>query len=182
MGLLVVVAPASADRTFSTRFSTNDAGAITFAANTVMTCPLVAPTCAQARAAAPIASGADNFSNNAFNMTYVNTAPGTVGGVATFDSSSAQLILPAGATVLWAGLYWGGDTSAGTSSGIGPAPAPGSVDVSASTPTRYSAFANVTDVVAAGGSGNYSVANVQAGTGGGSLRRVGAVRRLPRSG
>ena len=32
----------------------------------------------------------------------------------TFDSSSATVALPAGSTVLWAGLYWAGDTTAGT--------------------------------------------------------------------
>ena len=37
---------------------------------------------------------------------------------------------------------------------------------SSTRPTRYSAFANVTSVVAAAGAGTYSVANVQAGTGG----------------
>ena len=122
-GLLVAllghVAPAAADRTFSTRFSTDDTGNIAVAANTLMSCPAVAPTCAQARAAVPIASGGNSFSNNNFNMTYVNTAPGTVGGVASFDSSSSLLSLPAGAAVLFAGLYWGGDTSAGASVGRG---------------------------------------------------------------
>ena len=36
---------------------------------------------------------------------------------ATFNSSSAQLDLPAGATVLFAGLYWGGRTAAGGAPG-----------------------------------------------------------------
>jgi hypothetical protein len=38
---LAAASPAFADRAFSSRFSTNDNGAITIAANTVMTCPAV---------------------------------------------------------------------------------------------------------------------------------------------
>lgn len=182
-GLLAVAAPAAADRTFATRFSTNDTGNIAFAANTLMTCPAAAATCAQAKAAVPIASGGNNFSNNNFNMTYVNVAPGAVGGVASFDSSSSQLSIPAGATVLFAGLYWGADTSAGTGGTGAPAAGSrgqvgfktptssgytavtGSVDQSSTAATRYSAFSDVTSLVKAAGAGNYSVANVQAGTG-----------------
>ncbi|WP_297858852.1 hypothetical protein [Meiothermus sp.] len=33
----------------------------------------------------------------------------TDGDSTTFNSSSASLNLPAGATVLWAGLYWGAE-------------------------------------------------------------------------
>jgi hypothetical protein len=45
--------------------------------------------------------------DNDFNMVYVDVdADGT-----TFSSSTANLALPAGATVLWAGLYWGGDSN-----------------------------------------------------------------------
>ena len=42
---------------------------------------------------------------------------------------------------------------------------PADLAVSSSAPTRYSAFRNVTSLVAAAGAGTYSVANVQAGTG-----------------
>jgi hypothetical protein len=44
-------------------------------------------------------------------MQYVDTD----GDATTFDSSSATLDLPHGATVVFAGLYWGARTSAGTS-------------------------------------------------------------------
>src|SRR5262249_9294246 len=60
--------------------------------------------------------------NNTYNMQYVNTAPGTVGGTASFDSSSAALVLPPTATVLFAGLYWGADTSAGANPNGAAAP------------------------------------------------------------
>jgi uncharacterized repeat protein (TIGR01451 family) len=190
--MLANAAPALADRAFATRFSANDTGNITTAANTLMVCPAVAPGCTAARTTPPIASGSNAaIDNNGYNMTYVNTAPGTVAGSATFDSSSATLSLPPTATVLFAGLYWGADTSAGAlQSGGGPAPATapnaalrgqigfqapgdsayrtltGSVDQSATAATRYGAFADVTSIVQSAGAGTYSVANVQAGTGG----------------
>ena len=119
--MLVGASPALADRVFSTRFSTNDTGNITFAANTLMVCPASASGCTAARNAAPVASGSNAaIDNNAYLMQYVNTAPGTVSGSPSFDSSSATLSLPATATVLFAGLYWGADTSAGSSpNGVG---------------------------------------------------------------
>ena len=44
-----------------------------------------------------------NSSNNAYQM--VNLDADTVG--TTFNSSGSDLLLPAGSSVLWAGLYWG---------------------------------------------------------------------------
>ena len=114
---LASAAPALADRSMSTRFSANTNGNITLAANTLEVCPAAAAGCTAARNTPPISSGTNNaLNNNNYNMQYVNTGPsgGTVGGVPTFDSSSATLSVPAGATVLFAGLYWGADTSAGS--------------------------------------------------------------------
>jgi uncharacterized repeat protein (TIGR01451 family) len=198
-GLLLCTGPALADRPFTTRFSANDTGNITFAANTLMVCPESAKEplgkeCAAGRNASPVSTGTDEkLNNNRYDMQYVNAAPGTVPALgsacpasSSFDSSSATLSLPGGATVLFAGLYWGGDTSAGTSpTDVGAATpgarecagfkAPGasgyttlkgSVDQSSSDGTRYSAFVDVTSTVQAAGAGTYSVANVQAGKGG----------------
>ena len=94
--LLVDAAPALADRAMSTRFSTNDTGNITFAANTLMVCPAAAAGCTAARSTPAISSGTNNaINNNNYNMQYVNVAPGTVPGQgASFDSSSATLSLP----------------------------------------------------------------------------------------
>ena len=104
------------DRSFTTRFNADVPGNITMAANTLMVCPAAAAGCTAARGTSPIASGSNNaINNNNYNMVYVNTAPGAVAGSASFDSSSATLALPATATVLFAGLYWGADTSAGAS-------------------------------------------------------------------
>ena len=215
LGLLFAVlahaAPALADRAMSTRFNADVPGNITIAANTLMVCPATAttptPGCTAARNTPPIASGTNNgLNNNSYKMQYVNTAPGAVPGLgASFDSSTATLSLPSTATVLFAGLYWGADTSAGTGTGLTGSPAPGcttnaatclrnevgfeapgdlgyraltaattspappatsGVDQSSGAVTRYSAFFDVTSIVQAAGAGSYSVADVEAGTGG----------------
>jgi hypothetical protein len=162
----------AADRAFTVRFQTNDSGNIAFAANTIMTCPASAATCAASQAGAP-------GDNNDYVMRYVDVDSDAT----TFDSSSADLTLPAGASVLFAGLYWGGDTSAGTGGADAPDPtAKGSVelavpggayttvtasqvDTSTAQPARYQGFADVTSAVSAAGNGTYTVADVQAATG-----------------
>ena len=103
----------------------------------------------------------------------------------TVNSSTATLSLPAGATVAWAGLYWGADTATGTGGSAAPTPAnrgtvasrsapartrrsraaPGDVLTSTGSATRYRAFANVTALLTAAGDGTYTVADVQAGPG-----------------
>jgi uncharacterized repeat protein (TIGR01451 family) len=174
--LLAIPGIASADRGFTPRFSTNDTGDITIAANTLMTCPTAAANCTAGQAGA-----AQN--NNNFNMGYVDTD----GDATTFDSSSAKLRLPAGATVLFAGLYWGADTSAGTNGAAAREAAangkvllkvPGAAAYTTLGPTgtvldngtgtstnRYQGFIDVTSLVKAAGAGTYTTANVQAGTG-----------------
>jgi uncharacterized repeat protein (TIGR01451 family) len=171
---LLLPAAASADRPFAIRYTTNDAGSITFAANTLMTCPASAPTCPAAQAGT---QGGSLGNNNGYAMTYVD-ADGLPG---TFNSSSADLTLPADAEVLWAGLYWAGDTATAPRGAAAPSPLlnntvslrlPGAAAYSLvtadnldPTTTRYSAFADVTDEVREAGVGTYTVANVQSGTG-----------------
>lgn len=105
-------APASADRAFSTRFQTDAQGDITFAANTVITCQGGGGgpnSCANSQAN----TGSPSLINNDWNMTNVDID----GDATTFNSSRATVTLPAGVTgndVLFAGLYWGADTAAGT--------------------------------------------------------------------
>ena len=111
-------------------------------------------------------------------MVYVNDGPNPT---TTFDSSSAQLNLPQGATVLFAGLYWGGDLDTGSSiasklarkqvkfetpSSGGYSNITGTLiganSAGSSNPGGYHAFADVTGLVSAAGNGTYTVANVQA--------------------
>ena len=171
---LLLPATAAADRPFAIRYTTNDAGAITFAANTLMTCPDSAPTCAAARAGT---QGGTLGNNNGYAMVRVDVD----GDPATFNSSSANLSLPADAEVLWAGLYWAADTDGATGGEDAPTPAArGTVSLSTpggagyspvtattvdDTQTRYSAFADLTEVVREAGVGTYTVANVQSATG-----------------
>ena len=133
------------------------------------------------------------LNNNSWTMAPVNVAGGTV------NSSSATVTIPAGATVLWAGLYWGADTNAGTNGAAAPnAAAKGTVrlkvgsgayqaltanaaDVLTSTSqaTRYRAFKDVTALVAARHQhllGRRRPVRHRPGP----LRRVGPARRLPR--
>ena len=92
----------------------NTAGDIAIVGNTLMTCPAADSRCAGAQAGG-------NLNDNTFNMTYVDVDA----DAATFDSTSAVLTLPAGGEVLFAGLYWGADTSnGGAAGGAAPAPVP----------------------------------------------------------
>jgi uncharacterized repeat protein (TIGR01451 family) len=108
--------PAAAVTAFTSKFQTNVNGDITFAANHNMTC-LVG--CVDA--------------NNGF-MTYVDAdgvpaSPLHGGGtIATFNSATADVVVPPGSTVLFAGLFWGANTRRGADVGTNisanaPAPA-----------------------------------------------------------
>jgi hypothetical protein len=174
--ILLAPAVARADRSFAVRYTTNDLGSITFAANTLMTCPDSAPTCASARLGA---QGGSLGNNNGYVMTYVDVDGPS--NITTFNSSTATLSLPPDAFVLFAGLYWAGDTSAGAGGAAAPTPSargmvqlrlPGAADygaVSASrldtNGTRFSGFADVTNAVRQAGPGAYTVANLQSGRG-----------------
>jgi hypothetical protein len=101
------------------------------------------------------------------------------------DSSSARLSLPNGARVLFAGLYYGARTTAGTGGKAAPNSTPsglrsadlklpdasaferlsGVLDESTEVKGAYGVFVDVTDQVRRGGSGIYTVANVQSATG-----------------
>jgi hypothetical protein len=112
-------------------------------------------------------------------MTYVDVD----GDAATFDSSSATLALPPGAEILRARLVWGGALEGGLLGRPAPSPgddgtvrldpprtAPVAVPASRVSPDpsvafHYVASADVTAIVARGGAGTYTVADVQTGTG-----------------
>src|SRR3954449_38962 len=174
---LALVPAAHADRSYTQRYVTSQKGTAVFLGNTLETCPPAngnpGQTCTNAQAAA-------NTSNNGdFTMAYVDVDS----DAATFNSSTSTLTLPAGATITWAGLYWGGDTSAGAIGAAAPTAAnknivklkvpgagsyasvTGTTDSDSLSATRFGGFADVTTQVAAAGSGTYSVADVQSGTG-----------------
>lgn len=189
--LSIVIAPSTAfaQRNFAPRFSTQARGRTTVFGNPVTTCSTTVGTragiCASTRQNTT-GSGTD-FTNNGYWMDYVDIDSDAT----TFNSSSVTYNFPTGNpgfNVVWAGLYWAGDTSAGSTSSTVPAGVP-AVDpskrneimfrtpgsstyqtITANTvdtigPTRYSAFANVTSLVQQGGSGTYFGANIQTGKG-----------------
>ena len=110
------------------------------------------------------------------------------GNPATFDSSSARLTLPDGARVLFAGLYSGARTTAGTRGKAAADSSPAALvsaelklpghsgyerlgtagvvlDQSSEVPGAYQVLHDITGQVRRAGSGIYTVANVQASTG-----------------
>lgn len=158
---------------FAAQFSANVAGNITMIGNTLETC-VASASCTNAQNATGSA-----LSNNDFQMRYIDVDSDP----ATFNSSRAALNLPAGASVLFAGLYWGGElgnapTAANnkivkfqvpgslTYTEIGPSLQPEMICKELGrTSNHYSSFCDVTKLVQAAGNGGYTVANVQAGAG-----------------
>jgi hypothetical protein len=165
---------------FTPRFSVNAAGDIAIVANTLETATTVGNPGRTATDVTNAQAGTGSFiNNNDWNMAYVNVDTTTPG---LFDSSTAALDMPSGATVLFAGLYWMGNAPStaprtqvlfrtpagggynsitgvviGDSSTVTPAPNPPG--------PNYEGFANVTSLVQAASNANYTVANVQASIG-----------------
>lgn len=155
-------APARAQvvRAFTPRFSINASGDLAMIGNTLMSCS-GGNQCNRGRN-----GSGNNVDNNDFSMQYVDVDG--VGG--TFCSSTADLALPPGATVLWAGLYWQGDSNSGaraTARFATPAAAYATLtaDRLDAYGSAYACFEDVTARVQAAGSGTYTVADVQSTTG-----------------
>jgi uncharacterized repeat protein (TIGR01451 family) len=166
------------------RYQTNDNGAIELIGNHNQTCsgtlagttPL---TCAQLLASNALGHNqtlpmvqldADN--------TFTPALPAAITASTTLNSSEADLALPAGSTVLFAGLYWSGFVPANTANRdkvkfMGPGDAnyatvtASQMDVSDTAPatpgTRiyYQGFLDVTASIAARGNGKYWVGDIQ---------------------
>ncbi len=151
-------------RGYTARFTTNTNGDITLIGNTLMSCTgggSGANSCARARDGT-----GNNLNNNDWNMAYVDVD----GDGSTINSSTANLTVPAGATVVWAGLYWGGYSATGSRNQCRfGTPAAGYATLTATQldagGSAYSAYVEVTNRVVTGGTGTYRVGNVQSTTG-----------------
>ncbi|MDR0989911.1 MAG: DUF11 domain-containing protein, partial [Propionibacteriaceae bacterium] len=163
---------------FAARYSVDTNGGVVTVSGNSLLCDVTDPTCQMTvRYGLP-------FDNDDFVMTQYDEDDDS----STFNSSRSSLDLPNGATVLWAGLYWGGRLEAGqggqdadefggsrtsvlfqapdaddyqtvvSDTAFGPMTGP--MDFSA-----YQSFADVTEIVQESGSGDYMVANVAAATG-----------------
>ncbi len=174
-------------RGFSPSHNSNDTGDIRIIGNSQMTCADSEANCALARqgnAPNPPNIEPNNNNNNAYAMSFIDVD----GDASTFNSTTANYTLPPGATLLWAGLYWGGRTNGGVGGAAAPSPsAKGTVrlrtpstngyktisvpasgcDVSHTSGTfdDYQCRAVVTSELPQTGGGQVTVANVQLGTG-----------------
>ncbi|MEU8237223.1 Ig-like domain-containing protein [Actinoplanes missouriensis] len=174
---------------FTTRFDVNANGSIMLRGNANLTCPvhLLTPTCSAARNGTGSTLN-EELNNNGYPMVFTDAD----GDAATFNDSAATVDMPAGSTVLFAGLYWGADPYAGSSLGAllgadapsiadrgkvlfrtpaaatwNPITASDTYETTTAEPV-YQSFADVTALVAGVGNGVYSVANIQAGRGKGT--------------
>src|ERR1044071_3493661 len=100
---------------FTTTFAANADGAIVLRGNANLTCPPSSPTCADALRGIGSASG-EALNNNGYAMG--NAGKDEANGIT--NSSSTQLALPTGSTVLFAGLYWSANTKAGSGGVVAP--------------------------------------------------------------
>ncbi|MBI1798942.1 MAG: DUF11 domain-containing protein [Candidatus Eisenbacteria bacterium] len=159
---LFTAAPTAAQvvRAFTARTNLSMNGDITLIGNTLMSCTGNG-ACANGRNGT-----GGSINDNDFNMAYVDVD----GDASTFSSSSATLTLPATGTVVWAALYWSGDSNNGARNTVKfSTPAAGYVTLTASqldaSGTVYQGLIDVTSRVQTGGNGSYTVANVQSTTG-----------------
>ncbi len=160
---LSLAAPAWADRALTKRYGINAAGDIALLGNVVLTC-----TASAACTTTLNGGNGANDRNDSHTMVHLDTDSDS----ATFNSTSAQLSMPAGSTVRFAGLYWSGNTTniarsqvllrTPTSFGYRNIYADVLDTTAYSGSTNYQGMADITAIVAAAGSGAYTVANVQA--------------------
>jgi len=162
---------------FGSVFNAQDNGAIALTGNSQLSCPTSA-TCTAARGGT---GTTDNLNNNSWAMAFLDADTDAM----TTNSTSADLALPAGSTVLSAWLVWGGRKTAGTGGvaantatlgnvllrvpGGNYSPVTGAVfDPGLNNTTDfgpYQASLNVTTLVQAAGNGTYWVGNISAATG-----------------
>ncbi|MFF9016415.1 hypothetical protein ACF09C_26025 [Streptomyces sp. NPDC014870] len=102
---LAAAGPAAADvvEPFGKRYDASLHGDFTTIGNTVMGCPTAPADLAARCATAASGQGGDN--NNTFVMRRINTASMDAG----YGSSTGHVVVPAGARVAYARLFWGGN-------------------------------------------------------------------------
>ena len=180
VGVVTAPSAAAAPVPFGSVFSTQDNGAISLIGNSQMSCPTAATGCPAARSAAATSSPQSNVNDNDFAMAFVDqdTDP------TTSNSTSADLSLPSGSTVLSAFLVWGGRRTDGSSNLVVSTAAAKTVKFKPTGASSYSVltgsysdlgtsdssypyqgYIDVTPAVKAAGNGTYWVADIQAGTG-----------------
>jgi uncharacterized repeat protein (TIGR01451 family) len=170
LGTLLTAEPALSQLTprnpENTRYATGDIRTI---GNTLMTCSdpprTVSNNTGPACGTAQNSNSTTNANNLFYNMQYVDVDS----DASTFNSSTAQLNIPAGATVIWAGLYWHGiSTNAQQRNQVKFKP-PGQANYTSLTAADvqvqgarqfYQGFVDVTTLVRNTGSGTYGVADV----------------------
>ncbi|MER7797622.1 hypothetical protein [Microbacterium sp. NPDC096154] len=172
---------------FTSRYSVNANGNLITIGNSLMTCASTVSNCAGMRNGTVTGSAANN---NDKQMVFIDAD----NSAATRNSSMSRLNIPAGSTILFAGLYWGASLAQNPNWGTGTAGSasrinqmslrvPGSdayTTVNASTAgdaqfgpnyassdtlAAYQRFADVTSLVRAGGAGDYWGGNVEGTTG-----------------
>lgn len=181
--LVFQVSPASAKnvRDFEAYYKGATTGDIVITGNGNLTCAASNP-CPAAQNGTE--TNIKRMNNNYYVMDHidVDSDPNT------FNSSMAMLKMPAGSTVLYAGLFWGGTTSplsrepqdtkltpeqlAALPKMMFGTPGGGYQEVNSSRIDKYpderkdyTAYADVTEIVKAAGPGEYWGANIQARTG-----------------
>lgn len=172
----------AANRDYTARFQTTLKGKAVLFGNAALTCNTsIGGGAAQCTAARNQSGSALN--NNSHYMDYVDidTDP------TTFNSSSATYNFPVASNkIVWAGLYWGGDTADATvapqtkrvdisknnqiklkhsTDGSYTTFTAQTIDTATGAANRFSAFADVTAFVKARGSGTYTGADIQTGRG-----------------
>lgn len=170
-------------RPFAEAYSNVTQGAFSRAANGVMTCDRTRESSSRCDSIQST-NGAISFSNNTTYTRWIDVdgfVDADLDGLDdTYNSSSADLSVPATGRVVWGGLYWQGNTQ---NSGSRTNVATGStntVEVRLANSTsyltvtadwcdtigsRYACYADVSDLLPAAPTGTYTVANVFAHTG-----------------
>ncbi|MEL6892238.1 MAG: isopeptide-forming domain-containing fimbrial protein, partial [Actinomycetota bacterium] len=153
-------------------FTTNTTGAIDIVGNSLQTCD---PNGRNGQFCADTLAGANNLGNGSYSMIWRDSddgvLPAAISNQTTTSSSRATLAMPPGSTVLFAGLYWSGQSNNANRSridflvpgGTGYQTLTGAV---ANAGSLYQGSLDVTNLVRAAGSGDYWAGDIQGFTGG----------------